>query len=439
MPENINNQSDQPQNYDTGPSSVDIDPATQNLAINMIRDKLDKLYDQEPNAKDEEAEVVNTSHRSRHQQFMYELTTSGKSLATIQTEWHNYYINLSNADKHQVWHEFYASNKNARVIQPQMQPSPAAHEISEHINRRVISQSSAKKDKRTAAEIRRKIRESAITTPPAKLTLKHHIQSALFGLSMGALAVIVLLFGFFNQIIIAPFIQPSRNQTATPIILSNQSTIAASATPEVVIPKINVEIPVIYSITTTNENVIENNLEDGVIHYPTTAVPGQLGNAAYFGHSSNNIFNPGHYKFAFVLLHDLVPGDVFYLVYQGKVYAYKVFSRDIVSPNDVGVLNPVAGHSATATLITCDPPGTSLHRLVVVGDQISPAPSGDSTASQSSNAITASAITQLPGNGPTLWHRFISTTWSKFVIAVIVIYVIIAVWRWYNREFSLKP
>ena len=188
------------------------------------------------------------------------------------------------------------------------------------------------------------------------------------------IVLIIFLFGFFNEVIIAPFIQPSRTAAATPLIVSSDS-VAPTTTPEVIIPKINVEIPVNYSETSTNEADIENALENGVVHYPTTALPGQTGNAAFFGHSSNNIFNKGKYKFAFVLLHTLVPGDTFYLTYNGKVYVYKVISRTIVDPSNVGVLGPVPGQTATATLITCDPPGTSLHRLIVVGQQISPDPS----------------------------------------------------------------
>jgi len=185
--------------------------------------------------------------------------------------------------------------------------------------------------------------------------------------------LVIFLFSFFNEVIIAPFIQPSRVAAATPIIV-DANTVAPSANPEVIIPKINVEIPVSYSQTSTNESAIETALEDGIVHYPTTVKPGELGNAAFFGHSSNNIFNKGKYKFAFVLLHTLVPGDTFYLTANSKVYVYKVITKTIVPPTEVGVLGPVPGQTATATLITCDPPGTSANRLIVVGQQISPGP-----------------------------------------------------------------
>lgn len=267
----------------------------------------------------------------------------------------------------------------------------------------VVSQSQslpALPDKRSIKSIRETIQKNV--SAQGKLTVRHHVQSLLFGLGVGMIALIILLFGFFNEVVIAPFIQPSRNVGATPIIV-DPSSITASTAPEIIIPKIHLEIPVDYSQTSTNEAIIENALENGIVHYPSTVAPGQQGNSAFFGHSSNNIFNPGKYKFAFVLLHELVPGDTFYLTYGGKVYIYKVFSKQIVSPSDVSVLNNIAGHTATATLITCDPPGTSLNRLVVVGDQISPDPSTNTDGTNTVAAPVTSA--QLPGNGPTLFSR----------------------------------
>lgn len=438
-------------------------PAPQNLAINLIRQKLDSLYTNEPDALAEEREVREEAHRSKHQQFMYELMTSGKDLAQIQTEWHLYYQSLDKEGKKQVWKEFYDSNKNAVKLVQEEQTKQAqqaekvkeeaaalaeaelkkkeeaskrkkAQQMAQHVHERATHPKREQRKAPSSATIRKNIRAKAATPP--KLTWKHHLQSAMFGLGMGMLVVFILLFGFFNEVIIAPFIQPSRHDTATPIILSN-ATISPSATPEVIIPKINVEIPVDYSVNTTSENVIENFLNDGVVHYPTTSVPGQTGNAAFFGHSSNNIFNPGKYKFAFVLLHDLVQGDVFYLTYNGKVYAYKVFSTSIVNPSDVGVLNPVPGHTATATLITCDPPGTSINRLVVVGDQISPNPSVD-TAPSTPVLTSATKTTQLPGNGPSLWHRFFTPIWGKLVTIAFLGGSGWLIWRWYRKEFKTQ-
>lgn len=387
------------------------------MAAGMIRQKVARLYSKEPDVKQELAKAETAApRRSKHQQFMHELSVSGKDLATIQTEWHNYYQKLPDREKHEVWHEFYSSQPalGSRPANPQV---IAEHKHEAARPRPKLRGARSKQD--VGAVLRDKV------TAGGQLEAKHHVQSLLFGLGVGLIVVIIFLFGFFNEVVIAPFIQPSRHATATPLIVSSGS-ISASATPEVIIPKINVEIPVDYSQTTTNEAQIENALEDGVVHYPTTARPGQKGNAAFFGHSSNNIFNKGKYKFAFVLLHTMQQGDTFYLTYQGKVYAYKVISTTIVDPSDVAVLEPVQGQTATATLITCDPPGTSLHRLIVVGQQVSPDPAGNTQAS----SAPINASNNLPGNGPTLLTRFIRTLWGKLVITGVILGLIYLVIRW---------
>jgi sortase A len=228
------------------------------------------------------------------------------------------------------------------------------------------------------------------------------LHSLLFGLGIGSLVIIIFLFSFFNERFIAPFIQPSRNVTSTPIISDSS---AVNSNPEIIIPKINVEIPVIYTVTTIDANAVENALEGGVVHYADTAEPGQDGNGVIVGHSSNNIFNQGKYKFAFVLLSRLESGDTFYLQKDGVRYTYQVYKKSIVSPTDVSVLG-LQDKSATFSLITCDPPGTSTNRLVVVGQQISPDPSANLASAPTSNVLaTKTAI--IPSNSPSLWSRLV--------------------------------
>ncbi|HSX46743.1 MAG TPA: sortase, partial [Patescibacteria group bacterium] len=144
--------------------------------------------------------------------------------------------------------------------------------------------------------------------------------------------------------------------------------------------------------------------ERGVVHYATTPNPGELGNGAIFGHSSNNILNKGKYKFAFVLLKRLEVGDTFMLQKDGKRYVYRVFDKKVVKPSEVDVLNHDYGKPATFSLITCDPPGTSLNRLVVTGEQITPDPA---TNVKSSATPSSQKPTILPSNSESLWHRLV--------------------------------
>lgn len=419
--------------YPTGngqPGSSELNKGAEaHAAVNLIRQKIARLYDDEPDAAKELSEAENAPRRSKHQQFMHQLSASGKGLAAIQTEWHNYYQGLTDTEKHEVWREFYASQP-LLTGQPRHGSAAEAQLLARHKHEAVKPRASRKlRDARSATEIQASIRHKV--SAGGRLQAKHHLQSILFGLGMGFVVLLIFLFGFFNEVVIAPFIQPSRASGEAPLIISSNS-VATTSAPEVIIPKINVQIPVIYTETSTDENAIENDLQDGVVHYPTTVLPGQVGNAAFFGHSSNNIFNSGKYKFAFVLLHNLVPGDTFYLSYNSTMYVYKVISRNIVEPNQVGVLGPVPGQKATATLITCDPPGTSLHRLIVVGQQITPDPTSNAAPVSTAPIQPAS----LPGNGPTLWTRFISTLAGKLITLVVLVAVGWYIIRWVNRRID---
>ena len=400
------------------------DPASE-----LIRKKLSDLYSEEPDAKTELEESEQLPKRSKHQQFMYELGTSGKDLATVQTEWHEYYKSLSDHEKRAVWQEFYESQT---LVTHKTASKDMSKKISEPAKRARKSKQKPKIiDSRSAAEVQAVIKDKV--SAGGKLQTKHHLQSLLFGLGLGAIVLLIFLFGFFNEVVIAPFIQPARTSASTPLIVSTND-IAPTSRNEVIIPKINVQIPVIYDVGTTDENAIENSLEDGVVHYPTTAKPGEQGNAAFFGHSSNNIFNKGRYKFAFVLLHTMVEGDTFYLTYSGKVYVYKVISKTVVNPDQVGVLNPVPGETATATLITCDPPGTSLRRLVVVGRQISPDPANNTeSTTQTTTGQSEQTTTSLPGNGPTLFGRIFRSTIGKLTFIAVILAISIIVIRRINK------
>lgn len=396
------------------------DGAASNPAVDLIRHKIDALYANEPSARQEiaDAKLVQPP-RSKHQQKMHELTTSGKSLAEIQTAWHTYYIHLTDHEKREVWQEFYSANakhatpqhaQHGAAVQNHSDSlvAPAGTKLGAAVVDGGTTRSAApvasepKTDRRSIAGIKKGVLKKVRASGATQTKAKQHLQSLAFGLGLGALVLLIFLFGLFNEMVIAPFIKPSSSVSATPIILPADS-VAPSENPELIIPKLNVQIPVIYGGQSLAEADVQKALEEGIFHYPTTAIPGQKGNAAYFGHSSNNIFNKGKYKFAFVRLNELEPGDIFYLTYEKKVYTYKVYSKRVVEPNETWVLGPVEGKTATATLITCDPPGTTRHRLVVWGEQVSPDPNGNIAAATPSEALQTQT---LPDNGPSVWSRF---------------------------------
>lgn len=364
-------------------------PKAHETAADIIRKRVDAAYKEGDGAADSvNIEKLNDHlEHSEHQKFIYELTSSGKSLHEVQEAWHEYYAGLNEAEKHEVWQEFYNTHGKAAGL-----------------NEEAILSTQPQKPLTAPSKPLRQLRNKVEKHLPAtKTTTKKRVSplhSVAFGLGSGMIVLLIFLFSFFNERFVAPFIQPSRNVSSTPII----SGAAVGNSPEIVIPKINVEIPVVYNVSTINETDIENALEGGVVHYADTALPGQDGNGVIVGHSSNNIFNPGKYKFAFVLLSRLDTGDTFYLQKEGKRYTYQVYKKQIVSPANVDVLG-AQDKPATFTLITCDPPGTSTNRLVVVGAQIDPDPSANIAQSTTNKLATSSA--HIPGNAPTLWSRLV--------------------------------
>lgn len=414
------------------PDENSSEPANKNAAVELVRSKVAQAFQEEPAATQELADLKKPPRTpSKHQQFMQDLVASGKSLAEIQTAWHHYYVMLPDSGKREVWEEFYEANQHTpyqKLFQKQVPvaakralaepagqtvPSPAAPVALPALPREgtvVVADHTPTPLEPTPAGRKQAVRKLKTkiahrVSAGGRLKAKHHLQSLLVGLGTGFAVLAILLFSFFNEYIIAPFIQPSRHVSATPIILGDGANLDTSVA-QVIIPKINVQIPLDFSVHTNDENAIENALEGGVVHYPSTVLPGQPGNSAFFGHSSNNIFNPGKYKFAFVLLHTLTTGDIFYITYNGTAYAYQVFDREIVPPSQVSVLNDNKGKPATVTLITCDPPGTSNNRLVVWGEQISPHVDASMAAAAPPTSAVA-APTELASNGPSLWSRFV--------------------------------
>jgi LPXTG-site transpeptidase (sortase) family protein len=177
------------------------------------------------------------------------------------------------------------------------------------------------------------------------------------------------------------------------------------------IPKINVNAPVQYE-PSIQEAAVQKALQDGVVHYGNTAFPGQVGNTAIFGHSSNDWWEPGNYKFVFVLLDKLVPGDKITIDYNQHRYTYEVTGSKVVEPTDVAVLNKTT--EPTLTLITCSPPGTSLKRLVVTAKQVDPDPSTASSGAVQPAASATNAPSSLSGSSSGFFTQ-VGQAWNGVV------------------------
>ncbi|MCX6783659.1 MAG: sortase [candidate division WWE3 bacterium] len=133
----------------------------------------------------------------------------------------------------------------------------------------------------------------------------------------------------------------------------------------IVIEKINVNAPIISNVSVTDPAAYNKALRDGVAQAINTAVPSDpRGNVYLFAHSSLDFWQLGQYATVFNLVRKLEQGDTIHVFYHGFDYTYSVINKEIVAgfntyPLDRRTIEPIL------TIQTCDPPGTTLNRLVV--------------------------------------------------------------------------
>lgn len=145
-----------------------------------------------------------------------------------------------------------------------------------------------------------------------------------------------------------------------------------------VIPKLNIQVPIIYGIAEDSfqnqqwgrfEREILTALRDGVVHYPNTALPGMIGNVFISGHSSYYQSDPGKYNSIFAKLGELEIGDEYTIYKEGKRFVYKVKEHKIIEPNDFSVLSPPT-NKELSTLMTCYPVYTNKQRKIFVAERV---------------------------------------------------------------------
>ncbi|TAK89742.1 class D sortase [Patescibacteria group bacterium] len=206
-----------------------------------------------------------------------------------------------------------------------------------------------------------------------------------FGIGIATFALLFLVYKapiFLSQI--------SYLTSDKPATVSTNTTPQVGPDPVISIPKINVTAPIVFAKSNV-ESEIQKDLQSGVVHYANTANPGEPGNSVIFGHSSNDWWEPGNYKFVFVLLERMAVGDSFTVNYNSQQYVYQVTETKVVEPNDLSVLNSDGSHQLT--LITCTPPGTSWRRFIVKAKQISPEPTTTAPAAKSTSDFDGKQLT----------------------------------------------
>ncbi len=374
-------------------------------AANVVRSQLSSIYSGNtttptPQTTPVESQPTEVTQQSLEADNPYERTHSDANhIETNQwkqyhSAWQDYYQQYyERYYMGQVYHARKALEERAKEAvksTPQIEPATAPEEPE------ILTRDEALYDLRS--RLLSNVRKSA-----GKVRKSRHF------VPITAAVVVILIFLFlqFNSILIAnvqAYISPGDVDPAN-IIINPSADLAVSADPKLIIPKINVDVPVIWD-TTPDYNSQMAAMQKGVAWFGIPGAnshPGQVGNTVLSGHSSNDWLDQGSYKFIFARLDHLVAGDSIYVNYQSKRYTYTVTSSKVVAPTDVSSL-VYQTNKPILTLITCTPLGTSLNRLLVTAQQVSPDPSNASAAPASGSN---SAPTVIPGNAPTFFQRLL--------------------------------
>lgn len=388
-----------------GEPSARRDASTREAAANIARDQLDSIYDGNsrtptPHTTPVVASPTPEPTSAQPQESAYERTHTPAT--TIDAEhWQKYHSAWQ--DYYKQYYERYYMNR-AQQIQPpveapEQKPAPQSDGVfsapaADARKTKTINQTEALSELRNT--LMTKLRASASNVRKSR----HFVPAA------AALGVVVLfLFLQFNRVLISnvqAYISPGNVNPAN-FIVNPSTSIDVGPEPKLIIPKINVDVPVVYDITPDYDSQMKA-MEGGVAYFGipgANSKPGQVGNTVLSGHSSNDILDPGDYKFIFARLDQLEKGDSIYINYEGKRYTYTVTNKKVVAPTEVNALiYPTT--KPELTLITCTPLGTALNRLLVTAEQVSPSPTSAAPAPEANGSANTSAI---PGNSPTLLQR----------------------------------
>lgn len=138
----------------------------------------------------------------------------------------------------------------------------------------------------------------------------------------------------------------------------------------IIIEKINVNAPIVWDVSVTDEKEYEAALQQGVAHVKGTEKPSDTpGNTYLFAHSTINPTQIQKYGAVFTNLKNLKKDDRIIIFFEENRYDYQVEKVEVVKGfNTTPLLREVS--KPTLTLQTCHPPGIPKDRLIVTAELV---------------------------------------------------------------------
>ena len=316
----------------------------------------------EQTLRSELIQKYNSENRSSLKQAPINLTKQTPDWQKYHSDWQNYY--------QKYYSEYYAKAAQKYLENEKSKLSAQAVSTNTYLSQDSIARTEASA-KQVEVSLRERIREKANSS--FKLSKRHKQFVPIFA---GVFSVLFVLFLQYNRLIFAPimaYIAPGNTKDTGITAIDPTVSEAPTADPRLLIPKLNVDVPVFFNIS-NDTATINNAMNHGVAQFKipgADAMPGQIGNLVISGHSAGDIYSNNQYKFIFSGLERLVDGDLIYVNYNSVRYTYKVYKRETVEPTNVAAL-VYKVDKPILTLITCTPLGSDRYRLLVMAEQINP-------------------------------------------------------------------
>ena len=316
----------------------------------------------EQTLRSELIQKYNSENRSSLKQAPINLTKQTPDWQKYHSDWQNYY--------QKYYSEYYAKAAQKYLETEKSKLNAQAASTNAHLSQDSIARTEASA-KQVEVSLRERIREKANSS--FKLSKRHKQFVPIFA---GVFSVLFVLFLQYNRLIFAPimaYIAPGNTKDTGITAIDPTVSEAPTADPRLLIPKLNVDVPVFFNIS-NDTATINNAMNHGVAQFKipgADAMPGQIGNLVISGHSAGDIYSNNQYKFIFSGLERLVNGDLIYVNYNSVRYTYKVYKRETVEPTNVAAL-VYKVDKPILTLITCTPLGSDRYRLLVMAEQINP-------------------------------------------------------------------
>lgn len=395
-----------PQRQSTSLSSIRTTGSDQ--AADIVRGQIDAIYQKDPThtqpaepvkngavdytPKAAQPENLQYANQSTQPTSPYDRTHNETEHSIQASAWQRY---------HSAWQSYYQQYYERYYV-------GQVHEAKKSLETQAASQVDENRDDEPIStdeamyDLRSKLR-SQINDKATKVRKSRHFIPAMAALFV----MLVFLFLQYNRVMFAAieaYVTPGNMDPST-IIVDPSSQIAVGPEPRLIVPKINVDVPIVWNAVASSQDSLNEAMNHGVAWFNikgASAKPGEVGNFVLSGHSSNDWLDNGNYKFIFARLEQVKEGDVVYVNYNSVRYTYNVVRMQVVKPNNVAALTAPTT-KPLITLITCVPLGTADNRLLVWAEQVSPDPAGAAVATPSSSSTSSPA--QMPSNSPTFLQR----------------------------------